>query len=115
MLLRNPYDEPRGVLWDEQLRDYYELKTAMNAFRENNHEAWERLGQLASLALHGSILDECYGVDRLTMTCEVREAAHVCLDKAMRYDGFRHWLIMNYRYTIQVPEDEEDEDAGEQD
>lgn len=114
MLLRNPYDECRGVLSDEQLRDYYALKTAMNAFRETNHEAWERLGQLASIALHSAVIDECYGVDRLTMTCEIREAAHVCLDKGMRYDGFRHWLIMNYRYTVQV-ESEEDEDAGEQD
>lgn len=116
MLLRNPYDPPRGVLFDDQLRDYYALKTAMNAFRETNHEAWERLGQLASIALTQSVIDECYGVDRLTITCEIREAAHVCLDKGMRYDGFRHWLIMNYRYTIQVPEDEEeDEDAGDED
>lgn len=115
MLLRNPYDKPRGVLFDDQLRDYYALKTAMNAFRETNHEAWERLGQLASIALTQSVIDECYGVDRLTITCEIREAAHVCLDKGMRYDGFRHWLIMNYRYTIQVSEDEEDEDAGDED
>jgi hypothetical protein len=119
MLLRNPYDEPRGVLSDEQLRDYYALKTAMNAFRETNYEAWERLGQLASFALHSAILDECYGVDRLTMTCEIREAAHVCRDKGMRYDGFRHWLIMNYRYSVLVEEeyeeDEEDEDAGDED
>ena len=121
MLLRNPYDKPRGVLSDEQLRDYYALKTAMNAFRETNHEAWERLGPLASIALHTAVVDECYGVDRLTITCEIREAAHVCLDKGMRYDGFRHWLVMNYRYTVLVvveeeyEEDEEDEDAGEQD
>ena len=115
MLLRNPYDEPRGVLWDEQLRDYYALKTAMNAFRETNHEAWERLGQLASIARMQAVIDACYGVADGDIRTDIMCAANDCLAKNLRYDGFRHELIMNYRYTIQVPEDEEDEDAGSED
>lgn len=115
MLLRNPYDKPRGILSDEQLRDYYALKTAMNAFRETNHEAWERLGQLASLARMQAVIDACYGVADADIRTDVMYAANDCLAKNLRYDGFRHELIMTYRYTIQVPEDEEAEDAGDED
>lgn len=115
MLLRNPYDPPRGVLWDEQLRDYYALTCAAKEFYGKDYEAWERLSQLASIALMQSVIDPCYGVADADIRTEVRCAAHDCLAKGMHYDGFRHELIMTYRYTIQVPEDEEDEDAGEQD
>lgn len=119
MLLRNPYDKPRGVLSDEQLRDYYALKTAMNAFRETNHEAWERLGQLASIACMQAVIDPCYGVADSDIRTEVMYAAHDCLARGLRYDGFRHELIMTYRFTIQVTEDyedeEEDEDAAAED
>lgn len=116
MLLRNPYDKPRGVLSDEQLRDYYALICAADELYGRLHyETWERVSQLASISLMQAVIDPCYGVADADMRTEVRAVAHECLAKGMRYDGFRHELIMTYRYTIQVPEDEEDEDAGEQD
>lgn len=119
MLLRNPYDEPRGVLSDEQLRDYYALKAAVRELfgrdYEKDYEVWERLGQLASIARMQAVIDACYGVADADIRTEIMYVAHECLAKGMRYDGFRHELIMTYRYTIQVPEDEEDEDAGSED
>ena len=115
MLLRNPYDKPRGVLSDEQLRDYYALKTAACELSGKDYEVWERLGQLASLARMQAVIDACYGVADADIRTEVMYAAHDCLAKNLRYDGFRQELIMTYRYTIQVPEDEEDEDAGSED
>lgn len=115
MLLRNPYDKPRGVLSDEQLRDYYALKWAACELSGKDYEVWERLGQLASLARMQAVIDACYGVADADIRTEIMYAAHDCLAKNLHYDGFRHELIMTYRYTIQVPEDEEDEDAGSED
>lgn len=115
MLLRNPYDKPRGVLSDEQLRDYYALKTAACELSGKDYEAWERLSQLASIALMQAVIDPCYGVAEADIRTDVMYAAHDCLAKNLRYDGFRHELILTHKYIIQVPEDEEDEDAGEQD
>lgn len=115
MLLRNPYDEPRGVLFDEQLRDYYALTCAAKEFYGKDYEAWERLSQLASIARMQAVIDPCYGVADGDIRTDIMYAANDCLAKNLRYDGFRHELIMTYRYTIQVPEDEEDEDAGDED
>lgn len=115
MLLRNPYDKPRGVLSDEQLRDYYALKWAAGeCYARLDYESWERLGQMASIARMQAVIDACYGVADADIRTDIMCAAHDCLAKNLHYDGFRHELIMTYHYTIQVPEDEEDEDAGDE-
>lgn len=113
MLMRNPYEKERGVLRDEQLRDYYALRRAMVYVTEEDLETWERLGWLAARSLHRSIIDACGGVDLLTIASEVAEAALSAIARCRSYDGFRHELIMLHRFTIQAPEDEEPEDGAE--
>lgn len=113
MLMRNPYANERGVLRDEQLRDYYALRRAMVYVTEEDLETWDRLGWLAARSLHRSIIDACGGVDLLTIASEVAETALTSIGKLMGYDGFRHELIMWHNFTVQAPEDEEPEDGAE--